>query len=112
MARYDMWLYTDKGVRIHDKVVHDREKGAKYDPAGISGKLACVVMDCLKNSPYLGTMKARVTACGHRTEFMLLLKNDTLDVYCHAGKFTRAKEQNSPKRPSRAAAPPAKEGVA
>ena len=39
MTRYDMRLCTDKGVRIHDKVV--RDKGAKYDPAGISGKLAC-----------------------------------------------------------------------
>ena len=110
MTRYDIQLCTDKGVRIHDKVVHD--KGAKYDPAEISGKLACIVMDYLKNSPYMGTMRARVTACGHRTEFMLLLKNDTLDVYYRAGRFTRAKEQEPPERPSRAAAPPAKEGAA
>ena len=110
MTRYDIRLCTDKGVRIHDKVVHD--KGAKYDPVGISGKLACVVMDYLKNSPYLGTMRARVTACGHRTVFMLLLKNDTLDVYYRAGKFTRAKERESPERPSRAAAPPTKEDAA
>ena len=110
MTNYDIRLCTDKGVRIHDKVV--RDKGAKYDPAEISGKLACVVMDYLKNSPYLGTMRARVTACGHRTEFMLLLKNDTLDVYYRAGRFTRAKEREPPERPSRAAAPPAKEGAA
>ena len=110
MTRYDIRLCTDKGVRIHDKAVHD--KGAKYDPAGISGKLACVVMDYLKNSPYMGTMRARVMACGHRTEFMLLLKNDTLDVYYHAGEFTRAKEREPTGRPSRAATPPAKEDAA
>ena len=110
MTNYDIRLCTDKGDRIHDKVVHD--KGIKYDPAGISGKLACVVMDYLENSPYLGTMKARVTACGHRTEFMLLLKNDTLDVYYRAGEFTRAKEREPTEHPSRAAVPPAKEGVA
>lgn len=110
MTRYDIRLYTDKGVRIHDKAV--RDKGAKYDPAEISGKLACVVMAYLKNSPYLGTMRARVTACGHRTEFMLLLKNDTLDVYYHAGEFTRAKEQYSPEHPSRAAPPLVKKGAA
>ena len=109
MTRYDIRLCTDKGVRIHDKAV--RDKGTKYDPAEISGKLACVVMAYLKDATYQGTMKARVTACGHRTEFMLLLKNDTLDVYYHAGEFTRAKEQYSPERPSRATAPPAKEGA-
>ena len=110
MTCYDIRLCTYKGVRIHDKAV--RDKGAKYDPAEISGKLACVVMDYLKNSPYLGTMRACVTACGHRTEFMLLLKNDTLDVYYRAGRFTRAKEQYSPEHPSRAAAHPAKGGAA
>ena len=110
MTRYDIRLCTDKGVRVHDTTVHD--KGAKYDPAGISGKLACVVMDYLKDAPYQGTMRARVTACGHRTEFMLLLKNDTLDVYYRAGRFTRVKEMEPPEHPSRAAAPPAKEGAA
>ena len=110
MTSYDIRLCTDKGVRVHDKVVHDR--GAKYDPAGISGKLAGVVMAYLKNSPYLDTMRARVMAGKHRTEFMLLLKNDTLDVYYHAGKFTRAKEQEPSEHPSRAAAPPVKEGAA
>ena len=103
MTRYDIQLCTDKGARVHDTTVHD--KGAKYDPAGISGKLACVVMDYLKNSPYLGTMRARVTACGHRTEFMLLLKNDTLDVYYRAGRIHAGKRAwIPPEHPSRAAA--------
>ena len=110
MTRYDIRLCTDKGVRVHDTAVHD--KGAKYDPAEISDKLAVVVMAYLKDAPYQGTMKARVTACGHRTEFMLLLKNDTLDVYYHAGRFTRAEAQEPPEHPSRAASPPAEGGAA
>ena len=57
-------------------------------------------------------MKARVMAGKHRTEFMLLLKNDTLDVYYHAGRFTRAKEHEHSECPSHAATPPAKEGAA
>ena len=27
MVRYDIRLYTDRGVRIHGKGVHDRDKG-------------------------------------------------------------------------------------
>ena len=54
MARYDIRLCTDKGVRIHDKGVNDHGKGAKYDPERIPGMLACVVMDYLKNSPIPG----------------------------------------------------------
>ena len=83
MTKYDIRLYTDKGVRIHDKGVNDREKGAKYDLEGIPGKLACVVIDYLKNSPYPGAMKARVMAGRRRTEYLLLLENNYLDAYCH-----------------------------
>ena len=83
MIHYDMRLCTEKGVRIHDKEVHDRDKGAKYDPARVPGMLACVVMDYLKNSPYPGTMKASVVAGRRRTEYLLLLENDYLDAYCH-----------------------------
>ena len=109
MTKYDIRLFTDKGVRVHDKAVHD--KGAKYDPAEISGMLVCVAMDYLKDASYQGTMKARVTTCGQRTEFMLLMKNNILDVYYHAGRFTRTEVQEPPEHHSGTASPSIERGA-
>ena len=110
MTEYDIRLCMEKGDCIHETKV--RDKTTKYEPAEISGMLAGVVMGYLKGIPYPGPMKARVTACGHRTEFILLPKNDFLEVYYRAGKFTLREEEDLPKHLSRIVSQAAKEDAA
>ena len=74
MVYYDIRLYTDKGVCIHDR-------GAECKPAEIPEILACIVLDYLEGSPYPCTMQAQVLAGRRCTEYVLLLKGDSLDVY-------------------------------
>ena len=82
MTHYDVHLHTDKGVEIHNK-------GIECTPANIPDMLACVVLDYLKSAPYPGVIKAHVTDGRHYTEYMLLLENNTVDVYRHVEKATR-----------------------
>ena len=51
--------------------------------------LASIVTDYLKDAPYPGAIKARVTDGRKYTEYLLLLENDTVDVYCHVEKAAR-----------------------
>ena len=76
MTRYDIRLHTDKGVQIYDK-------GAECNPAEIPEMLACAVMDYLKDSPYPGAIQAQVMTDRRCTEYVLLLKDNSLDVYRH-----------------------------
>ena len=82
MAHYNTRFYTNKGVEIFDKKI-------ECTPANIPEVLTCIVMDYLKSTPYPGTIKARVTDGKNYIEYMLLLENDTVDVYRHVEKITR-----------------------
>ena len=82
MAHYDARLYTNKGVEISNKKI-------ECTPANIPDILVCIVMDYLKGAPYPGTIKARVTDGRHYTEYILLLENNTVDVYRHVENATR-----------------------
>ena len=99
MTHYDIRLHTDKGVQIYDK-------GAEYKPAEVPGMLACVVANYLKDSPYPGAIQAQVMSDRRCTEYILLLKNNSLDVYRHVEAATRVEVQEHPAGP---APPPAKE---
>ena len=46
-------------------------------------------MDYLKGAPYPGVIKARVTDGRRYTEYILLLENNTVDVYRHVENATR-----------------------
>ena len=82
MTHYDVRLYTDKGVEISNK-------GIECTPANIPDILVCIVMDYLKGAPYPGIIKARVTDGRRYTEYILLLENNTVDVYRHVENATR-----------------------
>ena len=79
MTHYDNRLCTDNGVEISDK-------GIECDWEEIPGTLSCIVMDYLKDAPYPGVIKARVTDGRHCTEYTLLLENNSLHVYLHVKK--------------------------
>ena len=93
MTRYDIRLHTDKGVQIYDK-------GAECNPAEIPEMLACAVMDYLKDSPYPGAIQAQVMTDRRCTEYVLLLKDDSLDVYRHVERATRVEVQEHPAGPA------------
>ena len=82
MNHYDVQLHTDKGVEIHNK-------GIECTPANIPDILVCIVMDYLNGAPYPGVIKARVTDGRRYTEYILLLENNTVDVYRHMENATR-----------------------
>ena len=82
MAHYNARLYTDKRVEIFNKKI-------ECTPENIPDMLACTVTDYLKDAPYQGTIMARVTDGRHYTEYILLLENNTVDVYRHVEKATR-----------------------
>ena len=82
MTHYDVHLHTDRGVEISNK-------GIECTPANIPDILVCIVMDYLKGAPYLGVIKARVTDGRRYTEYILLLENNTVDVYRHVENATR-----------------------
>ena len=89
MTRYDIRLHTDKGVQIYDK-------GAECTPAEIPEMLACAVMDYLKDSPYPGAIHAQVMTDRRCTEYVLLLRDGSLDVYRHVERATRVEVQEHP----------------
>ena len=99
MTRYDIRLHTDKGVQIYGK-------GAECNPAEIPEMLACAAMDCLKDSPYPGAIHAQVMTDRRCTEYVLLLKDNSLDVYRHVERATRVEVQENPAGP---APPPGRE---
>ena len=73
MTRYIVRLYSDKKVRIHGRRIECRRRD-------VPGRLACIATDYLKDAPYPGVIKAHVIAGRRYTEYILLLKNNTLDV--------------------------------
>ena len=92
MAHYNARLYTNKGVEIFDKKI-------ECTPENIPDVLASIVLDYLRDTPYPGVIKARVTDGDRYTEYMLLLENDTLHVYLHALQADRAEVQEQSQHP-------------
>ena len=82
MNHYDARFYTNKGVEISNKKI-------ECTPANIPDMLAGIVLDYLKDAPYQGTIKARVTDGRRYTEYILLLENNTVDVYRHVENATQ-----------------------
>ena len=82
MTHYDVRLHTDKGVEISNR-------GIECTPANIPDMLAGIVLDYLKGAPYPGAIKARVTDGRRYTEYILLLENNTVDVYRHVENATQ-----------------------
>ena len=82
MTHYDARFYTDKGIEISNKKI-------ECAPANIPDMLTGIVLDYLKDAPYQGAIKARVTDGRRYTEYILLLENNTVDVYRHVEKATR-----------------------
>ena len=82
MTHYDVRFHTNNGVEIFNKKI-------ECTPANISDMLVCIVTDYLNDAPYPGAIKARVTDGRKYTEYLLLLENDTVDVYCHVEKAAR-----------------------
>ena len=89
MTRYDIQLYTDNGDRIHGRRI---ECGRRDIP----GELIDTVADYLKGSPYPGAIQAQVNSRGGYTLFLVLLKNDTLNVYRHVRNADSAGTQEHP----------------
>ena len=91
MTRYEVRLYTNNGVKISNKKIECNEKE-------IPDRLACIVLDYLKDAPYPGAIKAHVITGRTYTEYILLLKNDALDVCLHVLQADRAEVQEPPDR--------------
>ena len=86
MIRYEVRLYTNNGVKISNKKIECNEKE-------IPDRLACIVLDYLKDAPYPGAIKAHVITGKIYTEYVLLLKNDILDVCLHVLQADRVEVQ-------------------
>ena len=91
MTRYEVRLYTNNGVKISNKKIECNEKE-------IPDRLAGIVLDYLRDAPYPGVIKAHVITGRIYTEYVLLLKNDILDVCLHVLQADRAEVQEPPDR--------------
>ena len=92
MTHYDIRLHTDSGVEISNKEI-------ECTPENIPDMLAGIVLDYLKDAPYPGVIKARVTDGDRYMEYMLLLENDALHVYLHALQADRLEVQEQSQHP-------------
>ena len=91
MIRYEVRLYTNNGIKISNKKIKCNEKE-------IPDRLACIVLDYLRDVPYPGVIKAHVITGRIYTEYILLLKNDILDICLHVLQADRAEVQEPPDR--------------
>ena len=82
MTRYTVRLYSEEGDQIHGR-------GIECNPKDIPDMLAGVVARYLKDASYLGAIQAQVNSGWYYRTYLILLKNDFLDVYrhvCHADR--------------------------
>ena len=86
MTRYEVRLYTNNGVKISNKKIECNEKE-------IPDRLVGIVRDYLRDTHYPGAIKAHVIDGRKYTEYVLLLKNDILDVCLHMLQADRAEVQ-------------------
>ena len=93
MTRYDIQLYTDNGDRIHGRRI-------ECDRRDVPDELMDTVADYLKGSSHPGPIQALVNSRGGYTLFLVLLKNDTLNVYRHVRNADRAETREHPAKPA------------
>ena len=86
MTRYTVQLYTENGDQIHGRGIDCNRKD-------IPDMLAGVVASYLKDAPYPGAIQAQVNSGWNYRTYLILLKNDFLDVYRHACHADRAEVQ-------------------
>ena len=86
MMRYAIKLYSG------GKVLDD-DKSLTCDKSDVSNGLGCVVRDYLKNAPYPGAIDAVVTSDESPMVYMVLQKNNDLDVYLHMSQLTEGEVQ-------------------
>ena len=91
MTRYIVRLYSDNDVQI-------RGERIECNVRDVPGRLICIMRDYLKDAPYPGTIKAHVIDGRKYTEYILLLKNDILDVCLHVLEADRVEVQEPPDR--------------
>ena len=91
MTRYIVRLYSDNDVQIHGERI-------ECNVRDVPGRLICIMRDYLKDAPYPGTIKAHVIDGRKYTEYILLLKNDILDVCLHVLEANRVEVQEPPDR--------------
>ena len=89
MTRYDIQLYADNGDRIHGRRI-------ECDRRDVPDNLIDIAADYLDNSPYPGAIQAQVNSGRYYTLFLVLLKNDTLNVYRHVRNADRAETREHP----------------
>ena len=89
MTRYIVRLYSDNEVQIHGRRI-------KCNQRDVPDRLAGIVLDYLEDAPYPGVIKAHVIDGRRYTEYILLLKNNTLDVCRHVLQADRAEVQELP----------------
>ena len=89
MTRYIIRLYSDNEVQIHGRRI-------KCNQRDVPDRLAGIVLGYLKDAPYPGVIKAHVIDDRSYTEYVLLLKNNTLDVCLHVLQADRAEVQELP----------------
>ena len=83
MTRYDIQLYADNGDRIHGRQIECNRRD-------VPDNLIDIAADYLDDSPYPGAIQAQVNSGRYYTLFLVLLKNDTLNVYRHVRNADRA----------------------
>ena len=101
MTRYTVQLYSENGDRIHGRRIECNRRD-------VPGRLIDIVVDYLRDNPYPGTIQALVNSGGYYTLYLVLLKNDTPNVYRHVCNADRAEIQEPPAGP---APPRDKEGA-
>ena len=104
MTHYDVRLYTDKGVEIHNK-------GTESSQKDVPGRLACIVLDYLRSAPYPGVIKAHVTDGRRHMEYTLLLENNTLHAYLHVKKAAGGEDAETTAAPRRFQGTPGQGGI-
>ena len=86
MTRYTVQLYSENGDQIHGR-------GIECNRKDIPDMLAGVVASYLKDAPYPGAIRALVNSGWNYRTYLILLKNDFLDVYRHVCHADRAEVQ-------------------
>ena len=89
MTRYIVRLYSDNDVQIYGERI-------ECNVRDVPGRLICIMRDYLKGVPYPGVIKAHVIDGRKYTEYILLLKNDILDVCLHVLEADRVEVQEPP----------------
>ena len=82
--------------------------GSSATGRDVPDRLIDIAADYLKGSPYPGAIQALVNSRGGYTLFLVLLKNDILNVYRHVRNADRAETREHPD----ASAPPRDKGGA